>query len=161
MSAPARTYSEVDAAAVLREAARRHGAPAPLGLTLAEIEEAARAAGVDPALVRAAAADLDLGHPTDDAPRSPRRAPRAAPPVFQGFPPETAGERLRRRAGVAAVVVFVFVGLLVLAASGAENPVWLPEDPSSTRSQLPAPGFWDYLGKMYEPWLLGPRDHFP
>ncbi len=62
---PDRTYSERDVAAIIARAAerQRHAAPrddAP-GLTLAEIERAGQEAGLDPALLRSAAGELDAG----------------------------------------------------------------------------------------------------
>ncbi|MDT0632939.1 hypothetical protein [Rubrivirga litoralis] len=62
-----RTYSEAEAVAILRSAARQQGATAAQdsGLTLGEIEEAAHAAGIDPALVRAAAESPSTAPPAD------------------------------------------------------------------------------------------------
>lgn len=60
-----RTYSEREIAAIIRRTAERQRlAPSrddASGLTLAEIERVGREAGFDPALLRAAAAELDAG----------------------------------------------------------------------------------------------------
>jgi hypothetical protein len=56
-----RVYSAREAAAILASAARRQGVEGPdgvVGLTLSEIEQVASEAGIDPAHVAAAAADL-------------------------------------------------------------------------------------------------------
>ena len=71
-----RTFTEAEAQKVFARVAERQratGAPAATGLSLADLEEAAQAAGLDPALVAAAAAELDapgdsrrlLGAPTE------------------------------------------------------------------------------------------------
>jgi len=57
-------YSQCEAAAILERAARRQGTEEPevtVGLTLLELESVAAAAGIDPAHVRAAAADVMPG----------------------------------------------------------------------------------------------------
>ena len=64
---PERTYTEHEIAAIFARAAER-GPTAPVrdpatGLTLAEVEQAGREAGLDPASVRAAAAELETGYP--------------------------------------------------------------------------------------------------
>lgn len=63
-----RRYSEEDARRIFARAAERQSrtAPSDRGLSLTELEEAARAAGLDPALVASAAAELE-------APGPPRR----------------------------------------------------------------------------------------
>ena len=61
---PDRTYSQREVAALLARAAEGHRADGHddgPGLTLAEVERAAAESGLDPALVRQAAADLDAG----------------------------------------------------------------------------------------------------
>ena len=61
----ARTYSEAEAQKVFARVAERQraaGEPAA-GLSLADLEEAARAAGLDPTLVAAAAAEIDTPAP--------------------------------------------------------------------------------------------------
>ncbi len=60
-----RTYSEREVAAIIERAAESQRAAPPRGdapgLTLAEIERAGQEAGLDPALLRSAAAELDAG----------------------------------------------------------------------------------------------------
>lgn len=65
----ARVYSEAEIAAILARVAERAptGDGPAVGLTVEEIERVAAEAGLDPALVRAAAADLD-GAPVGAAP---------------------------------------------------------------------------------------------
>lgn len=63
---PERTYTEEEIAVIFARAAERRQ-PAAMrdsspGLTMAEIEQVGREAGLDPASVRAAAAELDAGH---------------------------------------------------------------------------------------------------
>ena len=59
-----RRYSEKEAGAILRKAAEiqraEPSAADPSGFSLAELEEVAREAGIDPAVVRSAAAELDV-----------------------------------------------------------------------------------------------------
>lgn len=59
-----RRYSEKEAGAILRKAAEMQraepSAADPSGFSLAELEEVAREAGIDPAVVRSAAAELDV-----------------------------------------------------------------------------------------------------
>ena len=61
----ARTYSEAEAQKVFARVAERQrtAGPAAAGLSLADLEEAARAAGLDPTLVAAAAAEIDTPAP--------------------------------------------------------------------------------------------------
>lgn len=61
----ARRYSEDDARRIFARVAERQSAhgPADAGLSLADLQEAARAAGLDPALVVQAAAELDRAAP--------------------------------------------------------------------------------------------------
>jgi hypothetical protein len=62
---PERTYTEEEVAAIYAKAAEHQRTATPrdasAGLTLAEVEQAGREAGLDPAAVRAAAAELDSG----------------------------------------------------------------------------------------------------
>ncbi len=62
----ARRYSEDDARRIFARVAERQTAsgPADGGLSLADLQEAARAAGLDPSLVAQAAAELDRAAPT-------------------------------------------------------------------------------------------------
>jgi hypothetical protein len=59
-----RRYSEKEAGAILRKAAEMQraepSAADPSGFSLTELEEVAREAGIDPAVVRSAAAELDV-----------------------------------------------------------------------------------------------------
>ena len=59
-----RRYSEKEAGTILRKAAEMQRAEPtatdPSGFSLAELEEVAREAGIDPAVVRSAAAELDV-----------------------------------------------------------------------------------------------------
>jgi hypothetical protein len=61
----ARTFTEAEAQRVFARVAERQRAQAPAegGLTLEDLEDAARAAGLDPALVAAAAAEVDAPAP--------------------------------------------------------------------------------------------------
>ena len=63
---PERTYTEEEVAAIFARSAERQrsGAVRDLstGLTLAEVEQAGREAGLDPASIRAAATELDTGY---------------------------------------------------------------------------------------------------
>jgi hypothetical protein len=59
-----RTYSDSEVALVLKRAAeleQRRGSPRGEGLTLAQLEDIAREAGLDPSLVAEAALELDAG----------------------------------------------------------------------------------------------------
>ncbi|HEX8299654.1 MAG TPA: hypothetical protein VF594_10890, partial [Rubricoccaceae bacterium] len=60
-----RTYSQAEAQKVFARVAERQRAegPAAGGLSLADLEEAAQAAGLDPTLVSAAAAEIDAPTP--------------------------------------------------------------------------------------------------
>ncbi|HEX8386801.1 MAG TPA: hypothetical protein VF576_11490 [Rubricoccaceae bacterium] len=79
----ARTFTEAEAQRVFARVAERQRAQAPAdgGLTLEDLEDAARAAGLDPSLVASAAAEVD-------APAPPRG--------LLGAPTETARRRLVR-----------------------------------------------------------------
>ena len=67
-----RTYSEREVAAIIERAAQaqqRGTDPDAPGLTLAEIERVGREAGLDPALLRRAAAEVDAGLLSQEATR--------------------------------------------------------------------------------------------
>lgn len=106
---PERTYSQDDVAAIIeRVAERQRQSPASTGaagLTIEEIERACDAAGLDPALVREAAAELDAGGLALES-RSPTTSIAEhwadGPATAEGW--EDAVDQLRVRFGVPAGV---------------------------------------------------------